>query len=144
MALRTAHDARLVNGDLPSGFADFVTGAEAIAQRIWIRLGIHKGEWFADTSRGVPWIAWMSTSMTPGLQSIIEQTLREEVSTVPGVQTARVRASRDDGSETMAISIEAYLENEVLELEYAVSQTRYGNVNPRISQRLSRTRAIRS
>lgn len=39
-------------GDLTSGF---VTGQDEIVQRVLIRLWRHLGEWFLNTSAGLPW-----------------------------------------------------------------------------------------
>lgn len=37
---------------------------EAIKQRIWIRLGINKGEWFLNTELGVPWYELLDNNAT--------------------------------------------------------------------------------
>ena len=142
MSLLTAHDARLVDGDLP-GFTSFVTGAEATAQRVWVRLSIHKGEWFQNPNAGLPWSDWMSRSMTPGLQAAIENAVREQVRTIPGVRAVlSVKSTWDAADADLAIRIEAALEDQVLEIEFAVSNARYGNRNIRIVQRLTNLSAI--
>jgi hypothetical protein len=38
------------------GLADFATGDEAILQSIRCELHLQLGEWFLDTTRGVPWV----------------------------------------------------------------------------------------
>jgi hypothetical protein len=38
-----------------SGMLNFATGAEAAAQNVRCRLLVMAGEWFLDTSAGVPW-----------------------------------------------------------------------------------------
>ena len=55
MARLTAHDFLLVDGDLPLGFTPLVHGAAATAQRVWLRLAIHRGEWFMNPNAGLPW-----------------------------------------------------------------------------------------
>ncbi len=145
MALLTAHDARLVNGDLPNGFTSMVSGAEAVAQRLWLRFAIHQGEWFADPTRGLPWKFWTSQAMTPGLQGIIEQRLRAEAATVPGIQTVvSVQSTWDPVDAHLAVTIAAEIEDQVYEIEFATSAVRYGNANLHISRRLSPSRSIRS
>lgn len=49
-------------GDLVRGYA---TGQEEIVQRIYTRLWRHLGEWFVNTSCGLPWYAGPS-SIIPG------------------------------------------------------------------------------
>jgi hypothetical protein len=47
-------------GDLVTGY---VTGQDEIVQRIYTRLWRHLGEWFVNTSVGLPWYAGPSSIM---------------------------------------------------------------------------------
>ncbi len=42
-----------------------VSGNDAIEQRLWIRLGINKGEWFLDPELGVSWHDLLDNRATP-------------------------------------------------------------------------------
>lgn len=49
----------LVNGDIAldsTGRLAVVTGAEALRQKLETRLRLYRGEWFLDTSSGVPYL----------------------------------------------------------------------------------------
>lgn len=74
----------LVTGDLrlDAGSLVVVDGADALAQRIRCRVRLWLGEWFADTSIGVPWQQILGTK---NAQSFAEATLRRVVATCPGV-----------------------------------------------------------
>ena len=52
------HDAILdADGDLPVR-GRHVTGIDLVLQRLPRRLGLHRGEWFAEPALGLPWAAW--------------------------------------------------------------------------------------
>ena len=143
MARLTAHDFLLVDGDLPDGFTPLVLAEQAIAQRVWLRLSIHRGEWFMNPNAGLPWADWMNTAMTPGLQAVIEKEIRKQVSTVPGIAAVTsVKTAWNPTTSSIAGVIEARLAEQVFELEFSVSNARYGNAHPRITQRLAKLRAI--
>ena len=71
-------------GDLlTSGGLSLVEGVAAVAQRLRGRLGLGQGEWFADTSLGVPWVQQILGQR--GSERIAETILRAAVASCPGV-----------------------------------------------------------
>lgn len=76
----------LVTGDLAiaGGRLGVVEGPDAIRQQLQMRLRMWSGEWFADTSVGVPWGSILGAK---GAQAFAEATLRRAISTCPGVAT---------------------------------------------------------
>lgn len=77
-----SYDILLENGDLPKR-TTHVSGAQAIAQRVQIRLNRWRGEWFADQREGVPWLTWKQDP-APDLLIITTQ-IRAEIRNTPGV-----------------------------------------------------------
>jgi hypothetical protein len=71
-------------GDLlvSRGRLEVVTGSAALRQRLQMRLRLWAGEWFADTSVGVPWLLFLGVK---GAQALAESTLRRAITTCPGV-----------------------------------------------------------
>lgn len=78
----TTTDIDLVDGDLPV-VTQYITGPEAIAQRIQIRLNTWRGEWFADQRIGQPWLEWKQDP-SPDTQIIATQIVNQ-ITRVPGV-----------------------------------------------------------
>lgn len=74
----TTGDLRITAGRLA-----LVEGAEAVAQRLRGRLGLGRGEWFADTSAGVPWV--QSILGQRGTAALAEAILRAAITSCPGV-----------------------------------------------------------
>lgn len=71
-------------GDLlNSGGLSFVEGVAAVAQRLRGRLGLARGEWFADTSLGVPWVQTILGQR--GSERIAETILQAAITSCPGV-----------------------------------------------------------
>lgn len=71
-------------GDLlTSGGLSLVEGAAAVAQRLRGRLGLGQGEWFADTSLGVPWVQQIVGER--GGDQAADAILRAAIATCPGV-----------------------------------------------------------
>lgn len=73
------------DGDLyldDSGSAVNLTGADAIAQHISIRLRMFLGEWFLDTREGVPWFDLMEKGAST---TRIRAVVREVITKTPGV-----------------------------------------------------------
>lgn len=72
------------SGDLAisAGRLQLVSGVAAIRQQVQMRLRFWAGEWFADTSVGVPWGSILGAK---GAQAFAEATLRRAIETTPGV-----------------------------------------------------------
>lgn len=70
--LNTTHDLDIVNNDLY-----LVTDLEYLLQKISIRLQFFFGEWFLDTSLGVPFYSVMSSKKPdiPELDAMIKRTI---------------------------------------------------------------------
>ena len=67
---------------LTAGRLSLVEGVDAIAQRIQGRLALWAGEWFADTSIGVPFLTFLGAK---GGEKLAESSLRRAILTCPGV-----------------------------------------------------------
>ena len=57
--------------------------SEDVAQELWIRLHFFQGEWFLDTTVGIPYFQSILGQKTP--TGIIEQMFRRVITTCPGV-----------------------------------------------------------
>ena len=75
-------DVKLKEGDLPKR-TEHIDGPEKIAQRLQIRLNTWRGEWFADTRRGLPWLTWKQDAVPD--TDAIEAQLRAQIRQTPGV-----------------------------------------------------------
>lgn len=74
----TTNDIALENGDLA-----IVGDSDAVAQHIRQRLKFFRGEWFLDTSAGVPYYQdILKKNPNP---EVVEQLLRNEILGTPGV-----------------------------------------------------------
>lgn len=62
-----------------------IEGTEAIAQELRIRLRTFLGEYFLDTTKGLPWLTWTSTKPTPDVLRQVEALVRAEVARTSGV-----------------------------------------------------------
>lgn len=58
-------------------------GAESVGQKLRLRLGLRKGEWFLDTRVGVPWYTDILGRQPPRAR---EAVLRRVIVTSPGVR----------------------------------------------------------
>jgi len=74
--------------DLSSGDLQFVTGADAVAQHLRIRLRFFLGEWFLDTRVGIPYFSVFFIKQ-PNLAAI-EAIYRRAIQTVPGVDSLEI------------------------------------------------------
>lgn len=75
-------DVQLEDGDLPKR-TQHIDGPEQIAQRLQIKLNTWRGEWFADTRRGLDWMEWEQDA-APDVP-IIEAQIRDKIRSTPGV-----------------------------------------------------------
>lgn len=83
LALTPDHDLDL---DL-LGRATFVDGAERVAQQVKVTLLAFLGEWFLDTTFGVPYFE--SILVKDPDRASIEAILRARIQAVPGVERVR-------------------------------------------------------
>ncbi len=80
LALSSDHDLALDS----LGRAAFIDGADRIAQQINVTLQVFLGEWFLDTSFGVPYFEDVLVKSPD--RARIEAVLRSRILAVPGVQ----------------------------------------------------------
>lgn len=67
----------------------WIRGAEAIAQRILVRLRWFKGEWFLDENQGIPYFQVLLGVKSPDI-ALVSGLLRRAILSTPGV--ARVQS----------------------------------------------------
>ena len=92
--------------DISSTFA-LIEGVESVRQRVGQRLRLHRGEWFLQAVRGVPWFDEVLRG-SPGLaQAIIEDEIRQ-VHGVTNVSNVQVQFDRS----TRRVSISADVETQ--------------------------------
>lgn len=65
------------------GRADYLTGAEAVAQSVLTRLRLWRKEWYLDTSEGTP---YLSNVLGRGTESSSVSTLQERILKTNGVK----------------------------------------------------------
>lgn len=83
-----AYDIKLTDEwDLPVRMT-LIDDAERVAQQIRITLGFWRGEWFLDTSRGVPYLERILVK-NPNINHI-RQILNEEIQSVDGVTASSI------------------------------------------------------
>lgn len=75
------------NGDMTFGqsLQNFATGAQACAQNVVTTLRMYLGEWFLDTSKGVPW--FQDILKKPENLALAEADLKAAILGVLGVNT---------------------------------------------------------
>lgn len=113
LALDTFGELDWVGNDLY-----FVTGADAVAQHLKIRLRLIRGEWFLDTRAGVPYYSqiWVKN---PNL-SAIEAVFRQAIITTPGVEKLeRYDQSFEVSTREFSISFTAKLEGDDIPRDFS-------------------------
>ena len=76
----------LTTGDwnLTGTAADYLVDTpEAVAQAVTTRLGLWQGDWFLDTSAGMPWLTQV---IGYGTQKLSDQAIQEQILGTPGVR----------------------------------------------------------
>lgn len=134
------HDMELIDGDLPS-HPRLISGVELIAQRIRIRLQIHRGEWLLNRRLGLPYLRWRGEK-PPRVQSIGSR-VREAVRTTPGVldiRDFRVQLIERRAIITGIIVVDG--ENGAEELLFEATMLGGGNLSPTILLQLSKSGTI--
>jgi hypothetical protein len=69
--------------DLSGGLLKLTSGADAVRQKLFIRLGLHLGEWFLDQRVGMPYHRDF-LQKNPSMVTM-ESVLRKAITTCPGV-----------------------------------------------------------
>lgn len=103
----------LVNGD-------FVLdgGIDGIAQQAEIRVATNRGEWWLDTSQGLPWLPGIMGSKLP--PSIVSNMINAEAKRTAGVSDARATTINDvKGDYTIRFAV--YIGNESKEVASGIS-----------------------
>lgn len=97
------------------GLANFAVNAEATAQNVRTRLQTIQGEWFLDTSAGVPYLEndYVSKAITdkPADLAFTDAAIQGEILDTDGVTSLDSFASQFDSS-TRLFSVQATLETE--------------------------------
>ena len=89
----------------------FVTGADAVAQHLKIRLRFVLGEWFLDTRVGIPYRSqiWVKNPNLAAIQSVY----RRAIASTPGVdELQRIDLALDASTRQLRVSFSAKLEGE--------------------------------
>lgn len=81
--------------DLAGAALYLVTGADAIRQALQIKLRHFSGEWFLDTTFGVPWFSLLEKGVDPRL---VEDTVKRAIMEVDGVETLLQFGMQFDGA----------------------------------------------
>jgi hypothetical protein len=69
---------------LSAGRPVIVSGADAVAQRLRVRLRLWQGEWLLDANVGFPWLSVLGQK---GTERLLEVLLRRAITTCPGVKS---------------------------------------------------------
>lgn len=95
------HDLLVVDGDLK-----LIDDTERIAQQIKITLKFMLGEWFLDTSKGVPYLEYVLVK-NPNMNHI-RAIFREKILDVPGVAGInKLELTHDRKTRALSVSFEA-------------------------------------
>ena len=71
--------------DLSEGSRRFVSGSDYIAQKIQQRLQFFQGEWWKDTTLGVPWLQDVLIK-SPSLE-VVRSIVKNAILAVPGISS---------------------------------------------------------
>lgn len=93
--------------DMPDRF-EFLTEADALVQRIKIRLRFFKGEWFLDQRLGVPYIEKILVKRPD--RAIIDNLFVKLIATTPGIaKVTQFRSTLDAKTRTLSCDFVAVL-----------------------------------
>lgn len=97
--------------DLSTGDLRFVTGADAVAQHLLVRLRLFHGEWFYDLRVGIPYYEQILLK-NPNLVAITG-IFRQAIASTPGVdELQRIDLDFDRAARTLSLDFTAQLEGE--------------------------------
>lgn len=112
--LLSAEDDLAINGDL-----SFVDGAERIAQQIKITLKTFLGEWFLDTSHGIPYFEKIFIKQPNRAE--VEAILRTKIKDVPGVKSVgKLALSVDAQTRQLFVDGEANTDEGIVKIQLGV------------------------
>jgi len=113
-------DLRLIGDDIYIQARDLqlVSGLDALAQRLLVRLRTFKGEWYVDGRWGVPF--YQGVLLKGALKSKLESIFRKAILDTPGVKSL-TKFALDYDTQTRELSIE--FEAQADEGTVAVSET---------------------
>lgn len=74
------------SGDLPAD-PEIVEDFRITIQKIEARLGLHQGEWAADTTKGFPWLEWFREKPPPVNEMV--SVIPTELEAIDGVEEIR-------------------------------------------------------
>ena len=104
--------------DLSTGDLQFVTGADAVAQHLLIRLRFYRAEWFLDTRVGIPYYSQILVK-NPNLAAI-RTTYRQAILSTPGVETLeRMDLEFDAATRELALDFSAKLLGETVARDFS-------------------------
>ena len=113
-ALTTDGDIDISRDDLY-----FVTGADAVAQHLKIRLRLVKGEWFLDQRVGIPYHSqiWVKNPNLAAIQAIY----RRAITSTPGVASPleRMDLAFDASTRELSLSFSAKLAGETVARDFS-------------------------
>jgi hypothetical protein len=104
--------------DLSQDELYFVTGADAVAQHLKIRLRFIEGEWFLDTRIGIPYISqiWVKNPNLAAIQAVF----RRAIVSTPGVESLeRMDAAFDSAARELRLDFSARLEGESVARDFS-------------------------
>lgn len=86
-----------------AGNMQTVTGREAIAQHVKIRLRFFRGEWALDTREGTPY--WEQILIRGATETAVREVFRRVVAETPGIASVRnISLSIDRQTRTLTVS----------------------------------------
>ncbi len=96
----------------------FTLNTEVMRQRIKMALLLRAGEWFADISKGVPYLQFSRQKQN---KAFADSTLRATIERVDGVQSVTSFTSTLEGSRTLVVSFSVKTTSgEILDLNLEV------------------------
>ena len=107
------NDLKFTNGELT-----LISGGEEIKQRISERLQLFKGEWFLDTTVGVPY--FQSILKKNPVREEVEAFLVQAIAETPGVEEITQFEASFGTDRKATVNFRVRANNELLELEIEI------------------------
>lgn len=112
-----AMDTATGDVDLSRDDLYFVTGADAVAQHLLIRLRTYKGEWFLDQRVGIPYYSQILVK-NPNLAAI-QSVYRRAIESTPGVDAlTSISLEFDTANRQLTLRFTAVLEGETVARDF--------------------------